>query len=794
MRLVCTERSELRGHQISTSSVGVITSASGGSDMAELYRYAAFISYSSKDAAFAKRLHGAIETYAIPRSLGAFDLIGEGKPNRVYPVFRDREELSAGGLSERIEAALKASARLIVVCSPNSAASPWVEKEILYFAGLGRGDRIFAVIPADAPEHDEAGADATPLCFPAALSAGGAAGAAEPLAADARKGRDGFRNACLKLVAGLIGVTPGQLIDRDSGRRRRQAGAAALSLAAAVVLTAFALDWASTRTWRAAFSTEAERLTGEGRPLAAMPFALAGAGHSGAVIPARSAGADAVLARVGAAPLRAHLGDLGPMVDLRASDDGTAVVGRGFDDQWIAINVAEDTRTPFAPLGAGQLSHGGGYLLFSEADGTLAAYDLERGGERIAIGLRYDIEWVRRYHIDTGRTRVVVLREDGRTLLVRLPSLQVTELGVWAELEAPANGGDFALGDRSGQWVLFDSSGARTPLGQLRNGRGRYGDAQAIVGQRPNGRWAHIDLGTFAETDLGALGSTSSTSPGRARVLVQHSDAQMGSLYAQSGRVFDVASRRWTELGVFMDLWMSTDDGILLGETLDGRLQFMDLENAPLWRGLNVAGPFREGVLRRDVAASADGRVIVAVNAAREAAVVDLRAGAARTLGTLGRVRTISLNEAGDTLLVQNEDHSVSLRDVSRAAWTGDARGGALARAVCGASADQMAPLPDALREAAAGTGGADAALAAAARGRPWNPCDWRGLAAGPEGWAQWWRRMSLRWGLPGAGDYACGEINAAGTTSPTRLMACARMRRQPEQGEPIASELEVIQ
>src|SRR4051812_20136967 len=111
--------------------------------MAELYRYAAFISYSSKDAAFAKRLHHALETYGIPSSLGKYDLIGGGKKNRIYPVFRDREELAAGHLGDVIEANLRASAALIVVCSPDAAASPWVQKEIEYFASLGRQDKIF---------------------------------------------------------------------------------------------------------------------------------------------------------------------------------------------------------------------------------------------------------------------------------------------------------------------------------------------------------------------------------------------------------------------------------------------------------------------------------------------------------------------------------------------------------------------------------------------------------------------------------------------------------------------------
>jgi len=210
--------------------------------MAERYRYAAFISYSSKDAAFARRLHRSLETYAIPHSLGKFDLAGEGKANRIYPVFRDREELSAGQLGEQIEAKLRQSAALVVICSPNSAMSPWVEKEIEYFAGLGRHAKIFAIIAEGAPLWDEQGRDATHACFPAAFHGNALAGdKLEPLAADARKGRDGYRNAWLKVVAGIVGVSPGQLIDRDAKRQRQRlfANVAVWLVAAGAMLAAF---------------------------------------------------------------------------------------------------------------------------------------------------------------------------------------------------------------------------------------------------------------------------------------------------------------------------------------------------------------------------------------------------------------------------------------------------------------------------------------------------------------------------------------------------------------------------
>src|SRR5258708_9888448 len=89
--------------------------------MAELYRYAAFISYSSKDGRFARRLHRALERYGIPAALGKFDLLGgDGKPNRVYPVFRDREELAAGDLAERIQARLTPARNPVRGFSPNA--------------------------------------------------------------------------------------------------------------------------------------------------------------------------------------------------------------------------------------------------------------------------------------------------------------------------------------------------------------------------------------------------------------------------------------------------------------------------------------------------------------------------------------------------------------------------------------------------------------------------------------------------------------------------------------------------
>src|SRR5690606_23550099 len=90
-------------------------------------RYRAFISYSHADEAIAARLHRRLETYRLPRGISRRGSDDQFLPERLQPVFRDRDELtSAGQLSHAIEAALDQSDALIVICSPAAVASRWV--------------------------------------------------------------------------------------------------------------------------------------------------------------------------------------------------------------------------------------------------------------------------------------------------------------------------------------------------------------------------------------------------------------------------------------------------------------------------------------------------------------------------------------------------------------------------------------------------------------------------------------------------------------------------------------------
>ena len=123
--------------------------------------YFAFISYQRKDEEWAKWLAHELEHYRFPVTLnGRKDL-----PKELRPIFRDIDELSAGNLPNQIHKALEDSKHLIVVCSPNSAKSEWVNKEIEEFISMGKIDKIFPFIV----EGKAFSEDSNEECFPPAL-------------------------------------------------------------------------------------------------------------------------------------------------------------------------------------------------------------------------------------------------------------------------------------------------------------------------------------------------------------------------------------------------------------------------------------------------------------------------------------------------------------------------------------------------------------------------------------------------------------------------------------------------
>ncbi len=198
-------------------------------------QYKAFISYSWADKDWGEWLHRALETYRAPSG------VADGKT--LHPIFKDREEEAAGGsVGAAIEAALDASEVLIVICSPRSAQSMWVNHEIAWFKTHKDKANILALIVDGEPGAASVAGREAEECFPKTLTHKIGADLQPtdewedaPLAADARPSGDGKRGAKLKLAAALLGVGLDALVRRDERRRtirRRFVTSAAFGLAA----------------------------------------------------------------------------------------------------------------------------------------------------------------------------------------------------------------------------------------------------------------------------------------------------------------------------------------------------------------------------------------------------------------------------------------------------------------------------------------------------------------------------------------------------------------------------------
>jgi tetratricopeptide (TPR) repeat protein len=178
--------------------------------------YSAFVSYSSKDLRWARWLQKALEQFKLPKEMPADHPLRREGQNRLKPVFRDRDEMSASAdLGQQINAGLAQSHFLIVICSPASAGSRWVDAEVREFQRLGRQTQILCIIVDGEPGSD----DPVLRCFPPSLFTDDGV---EPLAADVRQDRDGKQAAVLKLLATMLDVRYDDLRQRDQAHRLRR--------------------------------------------------------------------------------------------------------------------------------------------------------------------------------------------------------------------------------------------------------------------------------------------------------------------------------------------------------------------------------------------------------------------------------------------------------------------------------------------------------------------------------------------------------------------------------------------
>ena len=213
----------------------------------EQVTYDAFISYSHSDpdAQIARKLHSLLEHYHIPKKIQRIT----GK-KRFARVFRDREELTLSpDLGANIKSALEHSEFLIVVCSPRSVKSEWVQKEIRTFLESHEKEKILAILADGEPEEAFPGI----LCYreeKRVLENGEEVVVrieTEPMAADVRgkdqKERDHkLKQEFLRIAAPILSCTYDSLRQRHREYMfRRMMAAAGAGTAAALLFSIYVL-------------------------------------------------------------------------------------------------------------------------------------------------------------------------------------------------------------------------------------------------------------------------------------------------------------------------------------------------------------------------------------------------------------------------------------------------------------------------------------------------------------------------------------------------------------------------
>ena len=206
-------------------------------------KYRAFISYSHVDEKWAAWLHKALEAYRPPKNIVGQETDFGPVPKRLTPIFRDREELaSSTDLGNVLTKSLVNSECQIVVCSPDAAKSHWVNEEILAYKRLGHEDRIFCLIvggepnASDHPERNLEECFAPALRFQLGVDGQLSQQRTEPIAADARDGKDGKTNAKIKLIAGMLGLGFDALRQREHHRRHRRLAIISVASVAGMIL------------------------------------------------------------------------------------------------------------------------------------------------------------------------------------------------------------------------------------------------------------------------------------------------------------------------------------------------------------------------------------------------------------------------------------------------------------------------------------------------------------------------------------------------------------------------------
>lgn len=200
------------------------------------YKYAAFISYRHmpRDTEVAKLVQKEIETYRFPKGVQPVWDVNEksntassesksSNSRTLGKCFRDEDELVAShSLPEKIKQALAESRTLIVICTPDTSQSIWVQREITEFIKLHGRERIIPILA----DGDSGKSVPDILKTYEALDANNDKIKIEvsPLAADFRSNiRKKQKAETLRVIASIAGIGYDDLIQRQKARHQRNA-------------------------------------------------------------------------------------------------------------------------------------------------------------------------------------------------------------------------------------------------------------------------------------------------------------------------------------------------------------------------------------------------------------------------------------------------------------------------------------------------------------------------------------------------------------------------------------------
>ena len=124
-------------------------------------KHDAFICYSRKNEEFANLLEEFTESYKPPKDLEV--------PQRYLDLFRDKRDFAAGDYYDNRDKHLKNSAKLIVICPPDSRKSKYVNEEIEQFSLSNDPEDIIPILLKGIPNNEARPGQEEEMAFPEAL-------------------------------------------------------------------------------------------------------------------------------------------------------------------------------------------------------------------------------------------------------------------------------------------------------------------------------------------------------------------------------------------------------------------------------------------------------------------------------------------------------------------------------------------------------------------------------------------------------------------------------------------------